>query len=140
MVNIKIKLYICIIIKQNKMKKNKYLYWVSTTLLSALLLFSAGMYVFNHIEIMNLFKSFGYPLYIIYPLAFAKVAAAVVLLSQKQSIIKEWAYAALFFEFILAFFAHLMIRDGEQMGAVIAMVLLVASYVTGKKLFNIKTV
>lgn len=122
------------------MKKNKYLYWVSTTLLSALLLFSAGMYVFNHIEIMNLFKSFGYPLYIIYPLAFAKVAAAVVLLSQKQSIIKEWAYAALFFEFILAFFAHLMIRDGEQMGAVIAMVLLVASYVTGKKLFNIKTV
>lgn len=140
MVNIKIKLYICIIIKQNKMKKNKYLYWVSTTLLSALLLFSAGMYVFNHIEIMNLFKSFGYPLYIIYPLALAKVAAAVVLLSQKQSIIKEWAYAALFFEFILAFFAHLMIRDGEQMGAVIAMVLLVASYVTGKKLFNIKTV
>lgn len=122
------------------MKKNKYLYWVSTTLLSALLLFSAGMYVFNHIEIMNLFKSFGYPLYIIYPLALAKVAAAVVLLSQKQSIIKEWAYAALFFEFILAFFAHLMIRDGEQMGAVIAMVLLVASYVTGKKLFNIKTV
>lgn len=122
------------------MKKNKYLYWVSTTLLSALLLFSAGMYVFNHIEIMNLFKSFGYPLYIIYPLALAKVAAAVVLLSQKQSTIKEWAYAALFFEFILAFFAHLMIRDGEQMGAVIAMVLLVASYVTGKKLFNIKTV
>ena len=120
------------------MKKTKILYWVSTGLLSALLLMSAGMYVFNHAEIVTMFTAFGYPLYIIYPLAFAKLSAVAVLLSQKQSIIKEWAYAALFFDFILAFFAHIMIGDGEQIGAVIAMALLIASYLSGRKLFNLK--
>jgi len=120
------------------MKTTKILYWVSTGLLSALLLMSAGMYVFNHAEIVAMFTSFGYPVYIIYPLAFAKISAVLVLLSQKQSAIKEWAYAALFFDFILAFFAHIMIGDGEQMVAVIAMILLIASYISGKKLFNLK--
>jgi len=120
------------------MKTTKIWYWLSTGLLSALLLMSAGMYVFDHAEIVRMFTSFGYPTYIIYPLAFAKVSAVAVLLSQKQSTIKEWVYAALFFEFILAFFAHYMIGDGEQMGAVIAMTLLIASYISGKKLFNLK--
>ena len=120
------------------MKTFKILYWLSTGLLSALLLMSAGMYVFNNAEVSTLFSSFGYPLYIIYPLAAAKLAAVAVLLSQKKSTIKEWAYSALFFEFILAFFAHYMVGDGDQMGAAIAMVLLIASYVTGRKLFNEK--
>ena len=118
------------------MKITKILYWLSTGLLSALLLMSAGMYVFNNAEVSTLFSSFGYPLYIIYPLAAAKLAAVAVLLSQKKSTIKEWAYSALFFEFILAFFAHYMVGDGDQMGAAIAMVLLIASYITGRKLFN----
>lgn len=118
------------------MKTTKIIYWASTGLLSALLLMSAGMYVLNHEEVAGMFTAFGYPTYIIYPLAVAKVAAVIVLLSQKQSTIKEWAYSALFFEFILAFFAHYMIGDGEQMGAVMAMILLVISYMYGKKLFT----
>ena len=122
------------------MRTNKIIYWVSTGLLSALLLISAGMYVFNHQVVVGMFTSFGYPTYIIYPLAIAKVAAVAVLISQKQSAIKEWAYSALFFDFILAFFAHYMIGDGEQMGAVIAIILLVVSYVFGKKLYQIKTI
>ena len=119
------------------MNKTKILYWTSTGLLSALLLMSAGMYLFNNAEVSKLFTSFGYPLYIIYPLAAAKIAAVAVLLSQKQSTIKEWAYSALFFEFILAFFAHYMVSDGDQMGAVIALILLIASYISGRKLFGI---
>jgi hypothetical protein len=118
------------------MKINKIIYWLSTILLSALLLMSAGMYVFNNAEVSEMFTAFGYPLYIIYPLAVAKISAVVVLLTQKQSKIKEWAYSALFFEFILAFFAHFMIGDGEQIGAVIAIILLVVSYIYGRKLFN----
>lgn len=118
------------------MKTTKIIYWAATGLLSALLLMSAGMYVFNNEEVVGMFKAFGYPTYIIYPLAAAKVAAVIVLLTQKQTVIKEWAYSALFFEFILAFFAHYMIGDGEQMGAVIAMVLLLVSYIYGKKLYK----
>jgi hypothetical protein len=122
------------------MKTTKIIYWSSTVLLSALLLMSAGMYVFNNAEVAGMFTAFGYPTYIIYPLAIAKISAVAVLLSQKQSKIKEWVYAALFFEFILAFFAHIMIGDGEQMGAIIAMVLLVVSYIFGRKLFTTKSV
>ena len=118
------------------MKINKIIYWISTGLLSVLLLMSAGMYVFNNAEVAEMFTAFGYPLYIIYPLAFAKISAVVVLLTQKQSKIKEWAYSALFFEFVLAFFAHYMVGDGDQMGAVMAITLLVVSYIFGKKHFN----
>ena len=122
------------------MRINKIIYWISTGLLSALLLFSTGMYVFNNAEISEMFTAFGYPLYIIYPLAFAKVSAVIVLLTQKQSKIKEWAYSALFFEFVLAFFAHYMIGDGQQIGTVMAMTLLVVSYIFGKKHFNKETI
>ena len=122
------------------MKTNKIIYWVSTGLLSALLLMSASMYVFNNEMIQEAYKSFGYPTYIIYPLAVAKVLAVIALLTQKQSKLKEWVYSALFFEFVLAFFAHVMISDGEQMGAIIATVLLIASYIFGRRTFNIQTI
>lgn len=118
------------------MKTKKIIYWAATGLLSAMMLMSAGMYIFNHEEIVKMFEAFGYPSYIIYPLALAKIAGVAVLLTQKQSNLKEWAYSAFFFEFILAFFAHYMIGDGEQMGAVIAMVLLLTSYFMGKKVFS----
>jgi len=118
------------------MNLNKIIYWVSTTLLGVLLLMSAGMYIFNYLAIEEAFKSFGYPTYLIYPLVVAKIVAVLVLIIQKQSIIKEWVYSALFFEIVLAFFAHFMIGDGEQTAAVIAMALLILSYIFGKRTFK----
>lgn len=98
---------------------------------------SAGMYVFNNAMIQQAFMGFGYPTYLIYPLAIAKITAVIVLLTQKKSYLKEWVYAGLFFEFVLAFFAHIMIGDGEQTAALMATVLLVISYTTGRKLVTI---
>ena len=120
------------------MKTYKITYWITTGLLSLMLLMSAGMYVFDNATLQEAFTAFGYPTYLIYPLAVAKLTAVAVLLSQKASVIKEWVYAALFFEFVLAFFAHVMIGDGEQVGAIMAMSLLLLSYFTGKKVFNNK--
>ena len=115
------------------MKTTKIIYYATTGLLSFFLLVAAGMYIFDNAEIVKLFTGFGYPTYIIYPLAFAKISAVVVLWSKLKTV-KEWAYSAHTFEFILAFFAHYMVGDGEQMGAVMAMVLLGCSYFFGKKL------
>ena len=120
------------------MKTNKIIYWTATGLLSALLLMSSGMYIFQNDMIQQLFISFGYPTYLIYPLAIAKISAVIVLLTQKSSKIKEWAYAGLFFDFLLAFFAHIMVKDGEQIGAIIAIVLLVTSYIYNNKINNIQ--
>jgi len=54
------------------MKSHKDIYWASTGLFTILMLFSAGMYIFNHGEIIKAFEVLGYPTYIIYPLATAK--------------------------------------------------------------------
>ena len=119
------------------MKTTKIIYYVSTGLLTLMMLGSAGMYFFNHAEVASMFTGFGYPTYIIYPYAVAKLLglAAIWLIGNK--VLKEWAYAGYFFAFILAFFAHLMIGDGEQIGAAMAMVLLVTSYITNKKMTNV---
>lgn len=118
------------------MKATKITYYISTGLLTLLMLFSAGMYFFNHEEVATMFANFGYPTYIIYPYAIAKILGLVAIWFVSNKVIKEWAYAGFFFAFIFAFFAHIMIGDGEQMGAIFAFVLLITSYITYKKIQN----
>ncbi|WP_223034262.1 DoxX family protein [Hanstruepera marina] len=115
------------------MKRNKIVFYTSTGLLTALMLFSVSMYLFNHNEISQAFSGFGYPSYIIYPYAGAKLLGLFAIWNTNFKTIKEWAYAGFFFAFVLAFFAHYMIGDGEQTGALIALVLLIISYVFYKK-------
>ena len=102
------------------MKKNKVIYWISTGLLTALMIMSVGMYVFNNAEISQAFEHLGYPTYIIYPLAFVKILGLIAIWTDKSKTIKEWAYAGFFFDFVLAFFAHFMVGDGEFAPAIIA--------------------
>jgi DoxX-like protein len=115
------------------MKTKKIIYWIATGLLALLVLFSAGMYFFNHVEVSKVFESLGYPTYIVYPLAVMKLLGLSVILGNLGSKLKEWAYAGFFFNFVLAFFAHIMIGDGEQLGALMGLVFLLTSYFLGKK-------
>lgn len=115
------------------MKTQKIIYYVITGLFTALMLFSAGMYFFKNADIVKGFTNFGYPTYIIYPLGIAKILGLITIWQTKYKTIKEWAYAGFFFNVILAFFAHYMIGDGEQKGAIMALVLLLGSYYFGKK-------
>jgi|TARA_B110000240_G_C13463357_1_gene437715 hypothetical protein len=115
------------------MKKNKIIYYIATGLLTLLMLFSAGMYFFNHEEVVGMFANFGYPTYIIYPLAVVKLSGLFAIWNPNFKSIKEWAYAGFFFDFVLAFFAHYMISDGDQGGALIGLILLAVSYIYSKK-------
>ena len=116
------------------MKKDKIIFYISTGLLTVLMLYSVSMYFFMLDDVAAMFTDFGYPTYIIYPYAVAKLLGLFVLWMPSFKIIKEWAYAGFFFAFILAFFAHYMIGDGEQAGALIALVLLVVSYIFNKRI------
>ena len=116
------------------MKTNKIIYWIGTGLLSALMLMSSGMYIFNNAEVQTVFESLGFPVWIIYPLAFMKVSGVLVVTLTKWKTVKEWAYAGFFFNFLLAFGAHISIGDGEHFGAVLALVFLIISYVYSKKI------
>ncbi|WP_298420008.1 DoxX family protein [uncultured Kordia sp.] len=116
------------------MKTQKIIYYIATGLLSLLMFFSAGMYIFNNAAITEAFTSFGYPTYIIYPLAFAKILGVIAIWQNKLPALREWAYAGFFFDLILAFFAHYMISDGEQGASIIGIILLIVSYYFSKKL------
>ena len=108
------------------------LYWLSTLGLCCLMLFSAQMYLFNFDVAAGFFKSFGFPIDIIIPLAIAKLLAVFTILWNKVKWLKEWAYAGLFFDLVLANYAH---ATAHHVGwfAAIALVLLVISYTLGKK-------
>ena len=115
------------------MKNFKLNYRISTGLLTVMMFGSAMMYVFGHDHVSTVFESIGYPVYIIYPLALVKILGLIAIWTDKSKALKEWAYAGFFFDFVLAFFAHLMIGDGEFGGAVIAMIILMISYYYWKK-------
>ena len=118
------------------MKALKITFWISTGLLSAMMLFSAGMYIFNSDAIFQAFENLGYPTYLMYPLATAKVLGVIAILTRKVDWLKEWAYAGFFFDFALAAAAHIHVGDGDAGGAFMAMVLLFVSYFTQKKAFS----
>ncbi len=115
------------------MKIQKILYWIVTGLLSLMFLGSATMYFVKNADVTAIFESLGFPTWIIYPLAFCKIGAVAIILSNKGGVLKQWVYAGLFFNTILAFFAHYMVGDGEEIGAFIAMTLVLSSYFLGKK-------
>ncbi len=116
------------------MKRDKIIYYIATGLLTALMLFSVSMYFFKHEDVATMFTNFGYPTYIIYPYAVAKLLGLFVLWNPNFKVIKEWAYAGFFFAFVLAFFAHVMIGDREQTGAILALVFLIVSYIFNKRI------
>ena len=115
-------------------KTTRALYWLVTIPLAAMMLFAAFNYFFKHELIAGVFHGLGYPRYIIYPLAVAKLLGVAALLAGYSKTLKEWAYAGFFFNLILATSAHLNAGDGQWAPAVICLILLIASYVFDKKL------
>jgi hypothetical protein len=111
------------------MKRDRIIYYVATALLTVMMLFSISMYFFKHDDIEVAFTHFGYPTYLIYPYGVIKLVGIVLLWLPGLYSLKEWAYSGFFFAFILAFFAHYMINDGEHMGALMALILLMVSYI-----------
>ena len=118
------------------MNLDKTIYWISTGLMCLLFLFSASMYFFKYSEVQVAFESLGFPIWIIYPLATAKVLGVIAVLSKKSKTLKEWAYAGFFFDTLLAGGAHYMAADGGTSLTIVAMVLILISYIYDSKLYR----
>ena len=114
------------------MKIYKIAYYISTVLLTLLMLFSASMYLFNYEFAASAFKHLGYPVYIIYPLAIAKLLGLLAIWSNMSKSLKEWAYAGFCYDFILAWSAHYLAGDGAFGFALPAIIILLISYVSYK--------
>lgn len=115
------------------MTAQKIIYWIATGLLSALFIYSAVMYLTNTAVIEGYYQDFQYPTYLVIPMALAKVLAVVFILLRKPKWVMEWAYAGLFFDLVLASFAHYEINDTNGLTLpLVGIVLLLISYFFGK--------
>jgi hypothetical protein len=115
----------------------KITHWVATALVCLLMAMSAGMYIFNHEEVRTTFdKELGFPTWLIYPMAVAKIAAVIMLLSKFNKALTEWAYAGLSFNILLAVGAHVSVGDDQALPAIIAFFLILTSYFTWKRMMK----
>ncbi|HLG02293.1 MAG TPA: DoxX family protein, partial [Bacteroidia bacterium] len=93
------------------MKKTKIIYWSTTILFAAFMIFSA----IPNIRVVDEAKQFlthlGYPVYFIPFIGVAKLLGSIALLIPSFRYIKEWAYAGLFFNLIGAVYSNL-VTDG----------------------------
>src|SRR5688572_1369319 len=106
------------------MKTNNIIYWVSTALFSAFMLFSGvGNFMVTPESVAFLSDHLGYPQYIIRFLGAAKILGSVALLIPAFPRIKEWAYAGLFFDLIGASYSMISVDGFEPGMAVMAVVL-----------------
>lgn len=109
------------------------LYWLATLAVCLLMLLSAQTYLFDFDKAAVIFQKLNFPVDIIIPLAIAKLLAVFVVLWNKVKWLKEWAYAGLFFNMVLAIYAHAAFENKAGWYAIIGIVLLLISYFLGKK-------
>lgn len=92
------------------MKKLNILYWLTTGIFSAIMLFSGIMY-FVSPDMVQTFEHLGFPDYFRIELGIAKIIGVVLLLAPITRRFKEWVYAGFSFNMISAAIAHASIGD-----------------------------
>lgn len=82
------------------------IYWVSTILFAALMIFSSiGGIQPSKQAVELLHDGMGYPVYFIRFISIAKLLGSVAILIPASKSIKEWAYAGLFFDLLGAIYS-----------------------------------
>ena len=84
------------------------LYWLFTILFAALMIFSAyGSILVNEDSRKLIHDQLGYPVYFIPFSGYTKLIGSIAILIPGLKIIKEWAYAGLFFDLIAVVFSSI---------------------------------
>jgi len=115
-------------------KTIKIIYWISTALVSLMMIFSAYSY-FTNPEVKQGFQHLGFPDYFRIELAIAKILGAIILLVPIKGEVKEWAYAGFVITFISAFIAHTASGDpiANRIGPIVFLLVLALSYFAYRK-------
>lgn len=101
------------------MKNQKTIYWASTGLFAAFMLFSAIPDLMKVEEAKAFILHLGYPEYFVPFIGFAKLLGSISILIPSFKKLKEWAYAGLVFDLIGAFYSNIM-TDGLNWGILMA--------------------
>lgn len=76
------------------------IYWISTGLILAMMLFSGATSFMENPEGTKMMEAIGYKLYVFQFLAVAKVLGTIAILTPGYPRLKEWAYAGFAFDLI----------------------------------------
>lgn len=119
------------------MKTNKIVYWVSTVILSLMMINSAVMY-FSSPEVKQGFTHLGFPDYFRVELGVLKLIGAILLLAPVGRSVKEWTYSGFAITFLSAFIAHTASGDpvSARIMPLVFLFILAGSYIT----FHRKTI
>ena len=95
------------------MKKTNIFYWIFTILFAGLMIFSAVPNILQDKASVQLIHEFlGYPVYFVAFVGWAKLVGCLVLLIPGLKILKEWAYAGLFFDLSAVVYSSIVVSDG----------------------------
>ena len=94
------------------MKKKKLIwYWIITALLSFCIFFGGLAQALQLKETIQGFKPLGYPTYFISLIGIWKMLGVIAILVPRFRLLKEWAYAGIFFTMTGAVISHIASND-----------------------------
>ncbi|MFA5988191.1 MAG: DoxX family protein [Sphingomonas sp.] len=107
-------------------------YWVATLIMFAIMALAIIGYQAQYANFSRFFVEFGYPTYIIYPLAYLKLGALIAIAANRYRNLKDIAYGAYFINMGFATVAHL--RHGDTpIHAYVGFVAIIISYVLSNR-------
>jgi len=94
------------------MEKRKLIwYWIITVILS-FCIFTGGLFQALQVKgVVQGFKPLGYPAYFISIIGIWKMLGIIAILAPKFKLLKEWAYAGIFFTMTGAVISHIASND-----------------------------
>lgn len=95
-------------------KRDKIIYWVFTVWLAFGMTSTGIMQLIPIAPEVDLMNRLGYPLYVITILGVWKLFAAVAILVPRFPLVKEWAYAGMFFNMSGALASHIFMGNGSS--------------------------
>jgi DoxX-like family len=92
-------------------KRKRVWYWIITILLSFCIFMGGLAQAMQAKEVIAGFKPLGYPTYFISLIGIWKVLGVIAILVPKFPLLKEWAYAGIFFLLTGAVISHICSND-----------------------------
>jgi hypothetical protein len=113
------------------MKKLSIIYWITTGLMSALMLLGSFVDLSQAPDALALIKHLGYPAYFVPFIGLVRLLGVVAVLIPGFPKVKEWAYAGLVYDTAGAIFSHISTGDGPDKWApaLLSLILVVTSYI-----------
>ena len=123
------------------MKRTNIIYWTTTGLLCALMLFSAiGGFIPNP-QGTAMMQHIGYGPHVLPFLSVAKILGIIALLVPRFPRLKEWAYAGFTFDLLGAMYSFIMAGDPVSQWAflLLGLVLIALSYIYWHKKYQLRS-